>query len=83
MRYPELDELKRTAPAVLARLSTLPELVTYAELAGVFNVTIQTVRDWTQTGYLPRPLRIAGRNARLDREQVRKAIIRISETPSP
>lgn len=44
--------------------------VTYKELAGMFKVHRGTIRRWTQSGKMPRPVMVNSRKAMFDATEV-------------
>lgn len=50
-----------------------PESVTSQMIAEWWNVSVQTVHRWAETGVIPPPIRLGPKVIRWDREQLREA----------
>lgn len=56
-----------------------PKLATAAELAAWFGVSARTIVNWTNSGILPRPVRISPRKQLWRTEEVREALRKLEE----
>jgi predicted DNA-binding transcriptional regulator AlpA len=60
-------------------MTELPLVVSYEDLAGLFQVTTKTIRGYIKKGRLPSPTRLGYKTYRWRREDLQPALARLFE----